>query len=49
MEAKTRGWMYIIIGLVAGYFAWTGNDKWAILLLALSLLLSGYHHAFGRK
>ncbi len=44
MDLKTRGWLYVIIALVAGYLAWIGNNKWAVLALALSLLISGYHH-----
>lgn len=44
MDAKTRGWLYVIIALVAGYLVWIGNTKWALLALALSLLISGYHH-----
>ena len=44
MEAKVRGWLAIIGALVAGYLAWIGNTKWSLIVLALLLLISGYHH-----
>ncbi len=49
MESKTRGWIYVVGALVAGWFAWSGNDKWSLLVLALLFLVSGWHHAFGKK
>lgn len=46
MDSKVRGWLAVIAALVAGYLAWTANDadKWAVMVLALLLLISGYHH-----
>lgn len=48
MDSNVRGWISIVIGLVAGYFVWSGNTAWAIYALALGALLSGWHHAFGK-
>ncbi|MEM3154899.1 MAG: hypothetical protein QW165_05050 [Candidatus Woesearchaeota archaeon] len=45
---QVRGWIYLIVGILALYFAWVDNLRWAVLLLALSMLFSGYHHAFGK-
>ncbi len=47
MESKTRGWIYIIGALVAGYLGWT-TQSWADLVFALLFLVSGYHHTFGK-
>jgi hypothetical protein len=50
-DPKIRGWIYLIVGLLSTYLAWTGdasNIRWAVLLLAISMLFSGYHHAFGK-
>jgi uncharacterized membrane protein len=45
MEAKVRGWIMIIGALVAGYYAYgSGDDKIALLILALLALISGIHH-----
>jgi hypothetical protein len=44
MDQKVRGWLAVIAALVAGYLAYIGNMKWAVLILALLLLISGYHH-----
>jgi hypothetical protein len=44
MEANVRGWLLIIGAIAAGYFAWTGDAKWSILVLALLSLISGFHH-----
>jgi len=49
VESKVRGWIYIVAALLAGWFAWTGKDMWAILILALSMLISGYHHISSHK
>ncbi|MEM4247235.1 MAG: hypothetical protein QXR48_01100 [Candidatus Woesearchaeota archaeon] len=43
-EAKVRGWVYVVAALVAGYFGWQGNLQWAVYVLALCMLFSGYHH-----
>jgi hypothetical protein len=48
MDSKTRGWIYIIGALVAGWLGWQARD-WAILILSLLFLLTGYHHAMQRK
>ena len=47
-ESKTRGWIYLIVGILAIYFTWAGNADWALYLLGISMLFSGYHHAFGK-
>jgi hypothetical protein len=47
MESKVRGWLYIIGALLAGYFTWQGNTMWALYVLALLFLVSGWHHAMG--
>jgi hypothetical protein len=46
MDQKVRGWLAVIAALVVGYIAWSGKAemKWAVLILALLLLISGYHH-----
>ncbi len=45
MDSKVRGWLAIIAALVAAYFAWGNrNVPVAVLILALMLLISGYHH-----
>ncbi len=43
-EANVRGWIYVIAALLAGYFVWKGNVDWAVYVLALCMLFSGYHH-----
>jgi hypothetical protein len=48
VEPKIRGWLYLIVGLLALYFTWQGNVAWAVYLLAASMVISGYHHAFGK-
>jgi len=48
VEAKTRGWLYLIVGILSLYFTWRGNVDWAVYLLAASMVISGYHHAFGK-
>jgi hypothetical protein len=48
MDSKTRGWIYIIGALLAGFFTWQGNMMWSSYVLALLFLVSGYHHAMGR-
>jgi hypothetical protein len=48
VEKSVRGWVYLIAGVLAGYFAWQNNLQWAVYVLALSMLFSGYHHAFGK-
>ena len=48
METKTRGWLYLIVGVLAIYFNWSGRVDWAIYVLAISMVLSGLHHAFGK-
>jgi hypothetical protein len=48
VETKTRGWIYLIVGILAIYFTWSGRGDWAVYLLAASMVLSGYHHAFGQ-
>ena len=47
MDQKTRGWIFIIGALIAG---WMGYDQgnWAIVILALLFLISGWHHGFGK-
>ncbi len=47
-DAKIRGWIYLIVGLAAIYLTWSGRSDWALYLLALSMVFSGYHHAFGK-
>lgn len=47
-EAKVRGWIYLIVGLASIYLTWSGRSDWALYLLALSMVFSGYHHAFGK-
>jgi hypothetical protein len=44
MDSKSRGWLNIIGGIVAGYFAYSGNSLWSLYVLALLFLLSGWHH-----
>jgi hypothetical protein len=48
VEPKVRGWLYLIIGLLALYFTWSGSVDKAVYLLAASMVISGYHHAFGK-
>jgi len=43
-EPKMRGWIYVIAALLAVYLAWKGNLQWAVYVLALCMLFSGYHH-----
>ncbi len=43
-DSKVRGWIYIIVAILAGWFTYSGNIPWAIYLLALSMLFSGWHH-----
>jgi len=43
-ESKVRGWIYIIVAILAGWFAYAGNTQWALYVLALSMLFSGWHH-----
>ncbi len=49
MDSKTRGWIYIIGALLAGWFAYSGNTQWSLYLLALLFLVSGWHHGMGKK
>ncbi len=48
MDSKTRGWIYVVGGLIAGWMGWQAKD-WATLILSVLFLVSGYHHAFGKK
>ncbi len=48
MDAKLRGWLYIVGALVAGYCAWYNNLQWSTLILAALFLVSGWHHAMGK-
>jgi len=48
MDSKTRGWIYIIGALAAGWLGWQAQN-WADLIFAVLFLVSGYHHGFGRK
>lgn len=48
-EKQMRGWIYLIVGAAAIYFTWSGRTDWALYALGVSMLFSGYHHAFGKK
>ena len=46
IDDKTLGWVKIIGAIVAGWLGW-GN--WAVVVLALVILIAGLELAFGKK